>query len=543
MKNSGLIRGGAQPRAKNRMEEINNLNRKIPVIDLFAGPGGLGEGFSSFRNEAGTNPFEIALSVEKDPNAFNTLETRSLFRYLNQTGDVSDYFEYVRGSLSRDDLFSRHRKEANFASKVCRRVELGGPTVSSADLKERILSSIGDRREWILIGGPPCQAYSIIGRSRVRKIEPEKYEKDSRHFLYREYLKIVADYSPPLFLMENVKGLLSTRINGINMFAQIVKDLESPRETIGGQIAFKSALHYRIYSLSTSKPPGSLTAKEYVVKAERYGIPQKRHRVFLFGIRADLPEIFPSMISLRQSRISYSVQDAIGDLQKLRGGLSDTHVDSWENWREMMRDIYKAKWFNSDQIDRSVRSEMQKNLALILKSRYGRGSEFIETSTAPDSLREYYQDKRLAGICNHSTRSHIPEDQYRYFFASCFSKVYGYSPTLHDYPRSLLPNHKNVAYGRESIIFSDRFRVQIRNEPSSTITSHISKDGHYYIHYDPKQCRSLTVREAARLQTFPDNYFFEGPRTEQYRQVGNAVPPILARRIAAKIYKLLEIIR
>jgi len=293
------------------------MQNSIPVIDLFAGPGGLGEGFSCFQDKSGSNPFYIALSIEKDPYAHRTLETRSFFRFLDRESDASDYFRYLRGEITRGELFQKHKEQAEKARATCWLAELGSRNLAYSTLKNRISKAIGENSLWVLIGGPPCQAYSVIGRARVRNVEPERYENDNRHFLYKEYLKIVADYAPPIFLMENVKGLLSTQINGLNIFAKIVKDLEAPRAAVDNYGSGVISVNYDIFSLSSSKPPGSLKTMDYVVKSEQFGIPQKRHRVFLLGIRTDLSSVYPNEVCLEPHERFIPVGEVINDLPKL----------------------------------------------------------------------------------------------------------------------------------------------------------------------------------------------------------------------------------
>ena len=164
-----------------------------------------------------------------------------------------------------------------------------------------------------------------------------------------------------------------------------------------------------------------------------------------------------------------------------------------------------------------------------------RGRSVGISKSCPEELSDWLVDDNLTRLPNHQTRGQMAGDLARYFYAAVFAAVTGRSPKAPDFPSDLAPNHSNWSTGK----FADRFRVQLWDAASTTVTSHISKDGHYFIHPDPLQCRSLSVREAARLQTFPDNYLFKGNRTQQYVQVGNAVPPLLAKWIGETLHSIL----
>ena len=410
------------------------------------------------------------------------------------------------------EVAARAPKFASMAEREARLLELGPDT--AADARSLIGDAIRDSDQWILVGGPPCQAYSLVGRARNSGNASYRPEKDKRQTLYVEYLQILADHAPPAFIMENVKGLLSAKLKSQRLFERIVEDLGNPAAAIRREGRSTHRLNPR-YDIHTLVQPAHLFAidpTDYVVRSEQYGIPQRRHRIVLLGVRRDAS--VPSIQSLKQSSSRLTTTTALAGLPRLRSGISD-RSDSADEWIAVLHRMKRCHWM--EDVDRDVRNEVHDALDRARAPRANRGGEYLEAQPAP--------------VLNHKTRGHIVEDLARYMFSSCFARVRGRSPRLDEFPSSILPLHKNVAKG----IFSDRFRVQLGGEPSTTITSHISKDGHYYIHFDPTQCRSLTVREAARLQTFPDDYFFCGPRTSQYQQVGNAVPPRLAEQIASVV--------
>ncbi len=512
-------------------------NTPIPVVDLFAGPGGLGEGFSALDDG---RAFQILVSAEMDQAAHQTLRLRAFYRLLKRQGPAAlqGYYRFCNGMASTpwDNATASAWEEAGTEA---RRLTLGTPE-GNLELESVLSKSgIGPASPWVLIGGPPCQAYSLVGRARNRGKLDYRPEDDHRHFLYREYLKIIQRYRPAVFVMENVKGILSSKVGGQRIFHTILRDLADPDEALGAS----SGAGYRIHALNTPVAfdrhmnPEIIDAHQFVIKAEDYGIPQARHRVILLGIRADI-DVCPDLL---KKAASTSVRMALQGLPRLRSRISKK-PDSGELWASEVR-LHLAELI----AEATARPELARLLwelkvaASSISDDLGHGSLRLPRRAAdlePSSpLENWYHDPELAVWLNEETRGHMSSDLRRYVYAAAFAVAFEHSPKGHQdfFLSGLHPDHRNWQTGK----FADRFRVQRHDYPSTTITSHIAKDGHYFIHPDPSQCRSLTVREAARLQTFPDNYFFQGNRTEQFHQVGNAVPPLLASQIAKAVRALL----
>lgn len=514
----------------------------IPIIDLFAGPGGLGEGFSSFI-ESGSNPFKVSLSIEKDPVAHKTLKLRSFVRQFNN--DIPDvYYNYVRTDKAniKEYLYTtKFKKELHAAESEAINLALGA---DNSKIEKLIKERIGNNKKWILIGGPPCQAYSLIGRARMKG--QENFAIDERHTLYENYLHMLARFKPSVFIMENVKGMLSSKVNGESVFAKIMGDLSNPSNAIDK--SKKSALKYNIYSLTVPvEDSEDLKPTDFIIKSENYGIPQRRHRVILLGVRSNVDNGIKKGMLLKTQKL-VTASDAINDLPKLRSRLSTKKSDggdSLDSWLKNLNNTSLNLSKDNSKIDPSIFDSVMKSINT--QNELGIGARFTKVTNSAQRSKSsfikdnlnWFHDKAIGGVLNHQSRSHMASDLQRYLYCAVYAQHFKQSAKLEDFPDSLLPNHKNVQKGKKGI-FSDRFRVQLKDEASTTVTSHISKDGHYYIHYDPAQCRSLSVREAARLQTFPDNYFFEGNVTQQYHQVGNAVPPLLANQIAGIVYKIMK---
>jgi DNA (cytosine-5)-methyltransferase 1 len=502
------------------------------VVDLFAGPGGLAEGFSAFSDPAGHHPFEVTLSVEKEASAHKTLQLRAFLRQFKEL--PVEYYTALNSGQSLPDWAKTHEREWRAALDEALQLELGTEKAAEV-LDRRIASLVREGSPTVVIGGPPCQAYSLVGRSRNQGIHGYVPEQDSRHFLYREYIRILRGLRPAAFVMENVKGILSSSIDGRRIFDRVLDDLRAAdgSEDSYQLFAIGRDCEGRIVLNPSARP------SDFVVRSEEFGVPQARHRVIVVGLRRDIAVQMRSLVGRHGSPAGEpaSVRSAITGLPALRSGLSK--IDDGEaTWRNVI--IHQMNGAISALAEMPQMHDVA-SAALKAQAHFtALNSVPPRSSTAPapvfaecpKPLLDWLSDGRLEVTLNHSTRGHMIEDLGRYFFSAVFTSVRGRAPKAEDFPSALAPAHANWASGK----FADRFRTQRWDQPSTTVTSHISKDGHYFIHPDPRQCRSLTVREAARLQTFPDNYLFLGNRTEQYVQVGNAVPPFLAKQIAEVLW-------
>ncbi|MBC9819731.1 DNA cytosine methyltransferase [Terrabacter sp. MAHUQ-38] len=484
----------------------------IPVVDVFAGPGGLNEGFSGISDQNG-RVFKTVASIEMDKEAVETLRLRAAFRKsIDQDGGIpAIYQDFVSRHVTHDQLISHPTFKAawDHALAEVHQHELSEDTRDISDeLVESALKDTLDNDEpWVLIGGPPCQAYSLVGRSRRK--HDLAFKDDHKHTLYREYLHLIERFRPHVFVMENVKGLLSSQHGGGPVFKAIESDLTHPA----------ADLTYVLRSCVVEGDADALSPSDFIVRAEKFGVPQARHRVILLGFRSDIDS---SLFSPLTESPSVSVESVIGDMPKIRSGVSPRSRDNDADWTEALR-----------LAGREAEVSLPRKISVPALSR---GHIGTYTSQLDGDLGAWISAHPLTGISQHESRHHMDLDLARYAFLA-FKLQQGKKLHVGDLPPKLRPKHSNL--DSESVPFTDRFRVQAPKGPSTTVTSHISKDGHYFIHYDPLQMRSLTVREAARLQTFPDNYFFMGGRTKQYHQVGNAVPPFLARQIGEIVAKVL----
>lgn len=416
------------------MEHIGSTNA-YNFIDLFAGAGGLSEGFI----QAGFSP---VAHVEMNAFAAQTLETRTGYFYLKAQGKLDVYYDYAKGKITREE-FLEQIPEEQLKSVLCE-------TMSDDTLPglfstiDTILTAKGIQKVDVIIGGPPCQAYSLVGRAQSSHMEKPMAE-DPRNDLYKLYARFLQKYQPKMFVFENVMGIKSA--NGGATWAKVQAALRE----VGYEIECREQ------------------------NSKTFGVLQSRRRMIIVGWLKDSGLSYPEF---EKKTVTATVNDILNDLAILHPG---------ENSGE-----YRSDEMSAYLVETGIRTK--------------------------DDV-----------LTHHCARLNKPRDIEIYKKTISLWNDGHKRLNYNDLPEEL-KTHKN----RNS--FLDRFKV-VEGDKSCchTMLAHISKDGHYFIHPDIEQHRSITVREAARIQSFPDSYFFEGPRTAQFVQVGNAVPPLMARGIAEGI--------
>ena len=422
------------------MKILNTNARDLTFIDLFAGAGGLSEGFI----QAGFKPIA---HVEMNSFAAQTLETRTAYYCFKAVNKLDVYYDYLRKKLSREEFISKVPASA-LKTIICE-------TMSDSTLPQifktvdGIIKIQGIKTVDVIIGGPPCQAYSLVGRAQSSHMKTPMAD-DPRKNLYKLYARFLSRYKPKMFVFENVMGIESA--NNGTTWKNICKYLRR----IGYEIEYKKQ------------------------NSSDFGVLQNRNRMIIVGWLKNSGLHYPCFEKVVPNAL---VNDLLCDLPSLLPG---EHGDTYRS--NAMSDYVRRMGIRTND-----------DVLTLHQSRFN----------ADRDIQIY---KRAIELWNDGHKR----------------LNYNSLPTE-------LKTHKNITS------FTDRFKVVEGDEPCChTVLAHLSKDGHYFIHPDIEQHRSITVREAARIQSFPDSYFFEGPRTAQFVQVGNAVPPIMAKGIALGLKEQLQ---
>ncbi|MEN6444016.1 MAG: DNA cytosine methyltransferase [Methanoregula sp.] len=421
------------------------MSEKFLVLDMFSGGGGLTEGFIR-------HSFDFLGHIEMDKNAADTLETRLLYHELKTIGKKDLYGQYYRGNIKRDQ-FIQSAKDTGIEIPPVVNKELSVSTNYAIiqDLKKNLKTKYHRSDVDVIIGGPPCQPFSLAGRGKNK----EKAHTDPRNYLYRHYLRFLKEFRPKLFIFENVPGLITAKKGTI--FNNVITGC--------------SRIGYH------------LDKTAHILNASDFGVLQERERIIFIGWKKENKYIqYPEF---SKTKPEGTIKDLLMDLPELQAGEG---TDEFQKYKKTHPSPYL--------IDKEIRND------------YG-------------------------GIRHHAARTHNDRDREIYRIAIERWNKSGHRLNYNELPEDL-KTHKN----RHSFI--DRYKVVNKNSVSHAILAHLAKDGHYFIHPYLKQARSLTVRESARIQSFPDDYLFEGPRSAKYVQIGNAVPPLMAEGIAEKFNKMLN---
>ena len=311
-------------------------------------------------------------------------------------------------------------------------------------IADKIESALNDERDWLLIGGPPCQAYSVMGRSRNKNKEGYEPLKDEKHFLYKEYLRIIANFWPAVFVMENVKGLLSSKPDPEDdpIFARILADLTAPADAESSSTTPSERQHrYKLFSLSPRRTEGQPAGRDFVLRAEEHGVPQARHRVIIVGVRDDFTDVAPAPLIACPS---VPISSVLKQMPKLRSGVTEVK-DSDDAWLKAFSTIEERRWFKSIETHSpegifQVALDSSRNLSL---PPAGRGGEYVACVPRVAHRPDWFLDSRLKGVCNHSSRAHITKAALQIFLCGVLHCSSGVLPKAGGFP------HRPIASSQE----------------------------------------------------------------------------------------------